>query len=180
MVLGVQRIRNTNQGLHLLVHPIPPMFPLWYQHTFHRTIFDICRTWPICCLGCCFSFASLPVTDRANAPLFLRFFDFRLFCFFALFFALLSSSFHNWMRQWRNVNKKKLVDKNCMGVDRTEQIYMGDEMSQQHSWQKWWKPIELTEVEVERTEGWLHHQINFLWKLFAHFSLICRTPGQVR
>ena len=28
MEQGVQRIRNPNQGLHLLVHPIPPMFPL--------------------------------------------------------------------------------------------------------------------------------------------------------
>ena len=32
MEQGGQRIRNTNQGLHLLVHPIPPMFPMWYQH----------------------------------------------------------------------------------------------------------------------------------------------------
>ena len=45
--------------------------------------------------------------------------------FTALFFALLANSFHQWMRQWRDVNKKKLVDKNCMGVDRTEQNLFG-------------------------------------------------------
>ena len=43
----------------------------------------------------------------------------------ALLFALLASSFQKWMRQRRNVNKKKLVDKNCMGVDRAQQNFYG-------------------------------------------------------
>ena len=210
------------------------MFPLWYQHTFHGTIFDICRTWPICCLGCCFSFASLSCDSNANASLSLRFFDLRLFCIFSadivkqtrkrkncddsprhslvlcanlIFFSLLDC--RSWIllypvvseltflrpshfflspklsvvvlaTQWcimaflfsqryyllllqavsisewgsEGMSTRKIwLTKIVWELTELNKIYMGDEMSQQQSWQKWWKSIELTKVEVDRTEG---------------------------
>ena len=53
------------------------------------------------------------------------------------------------------LTRKSWLTKIVWELTELNKIYMGDEISQQLSWQKWLKPIELTEVEVDRTEDWL-------------------------
>ena len=98
--------------------------------------------------------------------------------FTALFFALLASSFHKWMRQWRNVNKKKLVDKNCMGVDRTEQNLYGRRNVTASELTEAMETHRVDRGEVDRTEDWLYMYSCFTLFLHTH-SLLLRLPLRI-
>ena len=66
-----------------------------------------------------------------------------------LFLQVVSIS--EWGSEGMSTRKSWLTEL-CMGVDKTEQIYLGDGMSQQLSWQKWWNP-ELTDFYCTDTEN---------------------------
>ena len=51
------------------------------------------------------------------------------------------------------LNQKSWLPENVWELPELNRIYMGDEMSQRPSCQRWWKPIELPEVVVARTES---------------------------